>query len=181
MAEASPRQVPREEAQGGCRLRVSHQVPRDSQVPSPLAQGARDAHRRGSSRIGAAPQVPRFVADADMEQVRFIPPHNGEPELCGRIAPNQHVSLEKRKRTPNKRYADAEEEADEEMPDAAVNRVGDVGHTGPIPKFTAVVAEEAAASAKSGGRKRSLPLSPPRSPRGVPSARRSPSPSVRRR
>ena len=101
-----------------------------------------------------------------MEQVRFIPPHNGEPELCGRIAPNQHVSLEKRKRTPNKRYADAEEEADEEMPDAAVNRVGDVGHTGPIPKFTAVVAEEAAASPKSGGRKRSLPSSSPLSTGG---------------
>ena len=179
MAEAS-RQVPREEAQGAVGFASPTKSPGIPKSPRPSLKAP-------EMRIGAVPpgsaqrrKSLRFVADADMEQVRFIPPHNGEPELCGRIAPNQHVSLEKRKRTPNKRYADAEEEADEEMPDAAVNRVGDVGHTGPIPKFTAVVAEEAAASPKSGGRKRSLPLSSPLSTGGSKRAAVS-LPSVRRR
>jgi hypothetical protein len=28
-------------------------------------------------------KLQRYAADESMEQVRFIPPHNGEPELCG--------------------------------------------------------------------------------------------------
>ena len=166
MAEASPAKSPAKKRKAAVGFASPAKSPGIPKSPRPSLKAP-------EMRIGAVPpgsaqrrKSLRFVADADMEQVRFIPPHNGEPELCGRIAPNQHVSLEKRKRTPNKRYADAEEEADEEMPDAAVNRVGDVGHTGPIPKFTAVVAEEAAASPKSGGRKRSLPLSSPLSTGG---------------
>jgi hypothetical protein len=117
-------------------------------MPSP-----RPSLKAPEARIGA--QVPgsanrrkslgiRFVADEAIEQVRFIPPHNGEPEVCGRIAPNQSalVSSEKRKRTPSRRYSDAISEAisegveeEEVEDDAPVNRIGCVGHTGPIPKF----------------------------------------------
>ena len=137
-------------------------------APSPMLS-PRPSLKAPEARIGA--QVPgsasrrkslgiRFVADEAIEQVRFIPPHNGEPEVCGRIAPNQHalVSSEKRKRTPSRRYSDAvseaisegvEEEAAED--DAPVNRVGCVGHTGPIPRFVAPAPESAPAAAAASG------------------------------
>lgn len=97
----------------------------------------------------------RFVSDEMMEQVRIIPPHNGEPELCGRIAPDNAANIiadsagrTPRRRTPNPKYAsdtksatspagsELDEEECEGMRDV-VNTLGDVGHTGPIPKFTA--------------------------------------------
>lgn len=126
---------------------------RSQSAPSPMLS-PRPSLKAPEARIGA--QVPgsaarrrsvgiRFVSDAEMEQVRFIPPHNGEPEVCGRIAPNQHIlsSAEKRRRTPNRRYSETISEAisegveEEEVDCANVNRIGCVGHTGPIPKFTA--------------------------------------------
>ena len=129
-------------------------------APSPMLS-PRPSLKAPEARIGA--QVPgsasrrkslgiRFVADEAIEQVRFIPPHNGEPEVCGRIAPNQMtlLSSEKRKRTPTRRFSDAisegveEEEAED---DAPVNRVGCVGHTGPIPRFEAKAPESDAARA----------------------------------
>ena len=65
----------------------------------PSAQKASAAARRKSLR---------FVSDDDMEQVRFIPAHNGEPELCGRIAPNDHAIMSgSRKRAPSVKFADA--------------------------------------------------------------------------
>jgi hypothetical protein len=137
-------------------------------APSPMLS-PRPSLKAPEARIGA--QVPgsasrrkslgiRFVADEAMEQVRFIPPHNGEPEVCGRIAPNQSalMSSEKRKRTPSRRYSDAVSEAisegveeEEAEDDAPVNRVGCVGHTGPIPRFVAPAPESAPAAAAAPG------------------------------
>ena len=137
-------------------------------APSPMLS-PRPSLKAPEARIGA--QVPgsasrrkslgiRFVADEAMEQVRFIPPHNGEPEVCGRIAPNQSalMSSEKRKRTPSRRYSDAVSEAisegveeEEAEDDAPVNRVGCVGHTGPIPRFVAPAPESAPAAVAAPG------------------------------
>jgi hypothetical protein len=112
--------------------------PMEARIGAPLVPGS--AAKRKSLGI-------RFASDDAMEQVRFIPPHNGEPEVCGRIAPNQHLhSEEKRRRTPSRQYSEAISEGveeDEELDDAIVNRIGCVGHTGPIPKFTAKAPEHA--------------------------------------
>ena len=112
--------------------------PMEARIGAPLVPGS--AAKRKSLGI-------RFASDDAMEQVRFIPPHNGEPEVCGRIAPNQHLhSEEKRRRMPSRRYSEAISEGveeDEELDDANVNRIGCVGHTGPIPKFTAKAPEHA--------------------------------------
>ena len=109
----------------------------------PSAQKASAAARRKSLR---------FVSDDDMEQVRFIPAHNGEPELCGRIAPNDHAIMSgSRKRAPSVKFADASPSPksaadDEETLRDVVNKIGDVGHTGPIPKlfFATAATTEAA-------------------------------------
>ena len=119
--------------------------------PCGIPKSPRPSLKAPEARIAAQPpgsvsrrKSLRFVSDDAMEQVRFIPAHNGEPEVCGRIAPNVHISLEKRKRTPNKRYSNADDVETHEEDSAAdaevVNRIGDVGHTGPIPKFSAIAA-----------------------------------------
>ena len=119
--------------------------------PCGIPKSPRPSLKAPEARIAAQPpgsvsrrKSLRFVSDDAMEQVRFIPAHNGEPEVCGRIAPNVHISLEKRKRTPNKRYSNAGDVETHEEDSAAdaevVNRIGDVGHTGPIPKFSAIAA-----------------------------------------
>ena len=133
---------------------------------------ARPALKAPEQRIGA--QVPgsvnrrkslRFANDEVMEQVRIIPAHNGEPEVCGRIAPDEHKDLSgvKRQRSPNRRYSDIAESpamSADDAPDSVVkaNRIGDVGHTGPIPKFTA---KSGVSPAKSGSSKKRVSINSP--------------------
>ena len=136
------------------------------------ASPARPSLKAPEQRIGA--QVSgsvnrrkslRFANDEIMEQVRIIPAHNGEPEVCGRIAPNDRKDLSgvKRQRSPNRRYSDIAESpamSKDGGPDSEVkaNRIGDVGHTGPIPKFTA---KTGSSPAKSGSSKKRVSINSP--------------------